>query len=101
MVHIVVYRLYTPTEAIALADQPDLLVSRIRSDRKRSPMALIEARDATHAAAVVDVLSRAFGVAILDVLHDREPVDSGHYLLDQGRAMVRDAKRLAKKVLDD
>lgn len=101
MVHLVVYRLYSPQEAITMAEQPDLLVARIRADRQRDPMAVIEAHDSTQAAALVEVLSRAFGVAIMDIHHDRESLETTHYLLDQGRAMLREAKRISKKVLDD
>lgn len=101
MVHLVVYRLYSPQEAITMAEQPDLLVARIRADRQRDPMAVIEATDSTQAAAFVEVLSRAFGVAVMDINHDSESLDSSHYLLDQGRSMLKEAKRISKKVVDD
>lgn len=101
MVRITVYRLYTAEEAVALAVEPDLLSSRIKADRQRAPMAIIDARDAFHAAAVIDILSSAFGVAIMDVEHDPEDIEDTHFLLDQGRAMLKDAKRLSRQSKKD
>ena len=96
MVRITVYRLYSAEEAVRLAEEPDLLVARIRSDRQRSPMAVVECRDAAEAAAVIDVLSAAFGVAIMDVAHDKEPLEPSHHLIDQGKAMLREAKKVVQ-----
>lgn len=97
MVHVVIFRLYTPQEAIALADEPDLLMKRIRNDRRRSPMAVLQSDTAAGAAEVVETLSRAFGVCIMDIHHHAEPLPTGHYLLDQGEAMLKDAEQITQK----
>lgn len=100
MVRITVYRLYSAEEAVRLAEEPDLLVARIRSDRQREPMAVIECRDAALAAAVIDILSGAFGVVIVDVGHGQDPLEPAHPLLDQGLAMLREAKKVVQSKIE-
>jgi hypothetical protein len=94
VVRITVYRTYSSDAAVELAAAPELLVARIRSDRQRQPSAILECRDAALAAAVVDILSQAFGVVIMDIDHEQEPLEPSHHLLDQGRALLKDAKRM-------
>jgi hypothetical protein len=94
MVRVVVYRLYSPAEALAMASAPELMVKKIRSDRQRDPMAIIEAPDVDDAAKIVTALSRAFGVCIMDINHGVEPMEPSHYLLDQGSALLSDAHRI-------
>jgi hypothetical protein len=94
VVRITVYRTYSAEDSVALAAEPELLVARIRSDRQRRPSAVLECRDAALAAAVVDVLSQAFGVVIRDIDPEPEPLEPSHHLLDQGRALLKHAKRL-------
>lgn len=93
-VSITVFRLYSADDAVALAAEPELLVARIRSDRRRSPMAVIECPDVIRATAVVDILSGAFGVVILDLDYEAEPLPPAHPLIDQGKAMLREAKKV-------
>lgn len=97
MVRITVFRIYSPDEAVSLADHPSLLDKRIKADRERPPTAIIEARDAAQAAAFVDMLSCAFGVTIMDIAYDVDSLPRAHPLVDQGKAMLKDAKRLSRK----
>jgi len=94
MVRITVFRLYSAEEAVRLVEEPSLLSKRIRADRQRDPSAVIETWDSAEAAAMVTLLSTAFGVVVMDIEHASEHLPDAHPLVDQGRAMVREAERL-------
>jgi hypothetical protein len=97
MVRVTVFRLYSAEEAVLLAEEPSLLSKRIRADRERPPSAVIEVPDSADAAAMVSLLSTAFGVVVMDIEHSDDPLDDAHPLVDQGRAMVREAEKLVAR----
>ena len=97
MVRVTVFRLYSAEEAVLLAEEPALLSKRIRADRQRDPSALIEVFDSAEAAAMVSLLSTAFGVVVMDIEHVDQPLPDAHPLVDQGRAMVREAEKLVAR----